>query len=128
MKFPEKFRMIDGPMATPRGVEYGGFAINATDKTRAMFVIASSAMVVAETYKLGKLEVEWDHVSVTLQEDKNSTPTWDEMCHIKELFWEDHHTVVQFHPKKSEYVNNCNGCLHLWRHKDGHKLPPKEMV
>lgn len=54
----------------------------------------------------------WEHVSVSL---KNRTPNWDEMCYFKDLFWHDYETVIQFHPKKSQYVNNHNHCLHLWR-------------
>ena len=68
----------------------------------------------------------WDHVSVSL---KNRCPTWDEMCFIKDLFFEPDETVVQFHPKQSEYVNNHPYCLHMWR-KQGqeYELPPSEFV
>lgn len=55
----------------------------------------------------------WDHVSVTRPCGK--IPTWDEMCAIKEMFFLDNEVVVQYHPKKSEYVNIHTGCLHLWR-------------
>jgi hypothetical protein len=69
---------------------------------------------------------EWDHVSVSCE---NRCPNWAEMCFVKELFFEDDETVVQFHPKKSEYVNNHPYCLHLWRKQDGeHELPPSIMV
>jgi len=54
----------------------------------------------------------WEHVSVSL---KDRCPTWAEMCFIKSLFWDEEDTVVQFHPPKSEYVNNHQYCLHLWR-------------
>lgn len=43
------------------------------------------------------------------------TPTWAEMCKIKGIFWDDEDCVVQFHPPKSEYVNNHPHVLHLWR-------------
>ena len=56
----------------------------------------------------------WEHVSVTIR-NAQRTPTWNEMCWIKELFWGDDDTVVQFHPAKSEYVNRHQYCLHLWR-------------
>ena len=52
----------------------------------------------------------WDHVSVSL---RTRTPTWDEMAKVKRMFFDDEETVVQFHPKKSEYVNNHPYCLHL---------------
>ena len=54
----------------------------------------------------------WEHVSVC---PKGRTPTWDEMCMVKELFWKDYEAVVQIHPPKVDYVNNMENCLHLWR-------------
>lgn len=54
----------------------------------------------------------WEHVSVSLQ---NRCPNWKEMCFVKELFWDDQDTVVQFHPKKSEYINQHENTLHMWR-------------
>lgn len=68
----------------------------------------------------------WEHVSVSL---KNRCPTWDEMCIIKDIFWKDDEVVVQFHPKKSEYVNIHPYCLHMWR-KIGSEFetPPKIFV
>jgi hypothetical protein len=54
----------------------------------------------------------WDHVSVSLT---NRPPNWAEMNAIKDLFWDAEDVVVQFHPRKSEYVNNHEHCLHLWR-------------
>ena len=50
------------------------------------------------------------------------------MCFVKDLFWDETETVIQFHPPRSEYVNNHNFCLHLWRHKEGHRLPPSILV
>lgn len=54
----------------------------------------------------------WEHVSVS---SKNRIPSWEVMCKIKELFFEDDEVVIQYHPKKSEYINNHKNCLHLWR-------------
>ena len=63
----------------------------------------------------------WDHVSVSLE---NRCPNWREMCFIKDLFFDEEETVIQFHPKKSEYVNNHPYCLHPWRPQDFEiKLP-----
>lgn len=68
----------------------------------------------------------WEHVSISLKSQKD--PNWLEMCHVKELLFDDEETVVQFHPKKSEYVDN-HPCLHLWK-KQGqeYELPPTYMV
>ena len=56
----------------------------------------------------------WQHVSVSI-EYSHKCPTWEMMCKIKELFWEPENVVVQYHPRKSEYVNFHPGCLHMWR-------------
>ncbi len=58
----------------------------------------------------------WEHVSVSPRsKTRKSCPTWEEMCHIKDMFFEPEERVVQFHPPKSEYVNCHPYCLHLWR-------------
>lgn len=54
----------------------------------------------------------WEHVSVSI---RGRLPTWEEMCHVKRLFWGDEETVIEFHPPRSEYVNFHRGVLHLWR-------------
>lgn len=68
----------------------------------------------------------WEHVSVSLS---NRCPNWREMSFVKSLFWSDDDTVLQFHPKKSEYVNRHPYCLHLWREGGRNaKLPPRALV
>jgi hypothetical protein len=54
----------------------------------------------------------WEHVSVSRSD---RCPTWDEMCQIKDLFWDEDDCVVQYHPPKEDWVNNHPNCLHLWR-------------
>lgn len=55
----------------------------------------------------------WNHVSVS---KKYECPTWEEMCFVKGLFWDDPEDwAVQYHPPKSKYVNNHPYCLHLWQ-------------
>ena len=54
----------------------------------------------------------WEHISVSR---RDRCPVWAEMCQIKELFWDDEDCVVQYHPPKSDYINNHPFCLHLWR-------------
>jgi len=54
----------------------------------------------------------WEHVSVSLFD---RTPTWEEMQRIKDLFWNDDETVIQYHPSKKEYINQHPFCLHLWK-------------
>ena len=72
----------------------------------------------------------WEHVSVTPCNKKRKTcPTWEEMCQIKAMFFEPEETVIQYHPAESEYVNNHEYCLHLWR-PIGQTIPtpPKDFV
>lgn len=69
----------------------------------------------------------WEHVSVSRPNAK--IPTWEEMCAIKDMFFREEEVVVQYHPKKSEYVNIHEGCLHLWRPTNETMLmPPKSYV
>jgi hypothetical protein len=72
----------------------------------------------------------WEHVSVhCISEDKERTPTWSEMCFIKELFWDEDDCVIQYHPAKSEYINLHKFTLHLWRPVGvAIPTPPKFMV
>jgi len=68
----------------------------------------------------GDDEIPWEHVSVTVKKNKkgkihelNRCPTWEEMCKVKDAFWDKEDTVVQFHPPESEYVSHHHYCLHL---------------
>lgn len=54
----------------------------------------------------------WQHVSVSGHE--GIMPTWDVMDTIKNKFFRDEEFVVEYHPKKAEYVNNLENCLHMW--------------
>ena len=56
----------------------------------------------------------WEHVSVAPYR-KNITPSWDDMCMIKDIFFNDDEAVIQIHPPRAEYVNLKENCLHLWR-------------
>lgn len=91
---PEKYRVRSGQFASD---ETDGN--NGAFQWRKFFMIASDGMG-------------WEHVSVSLQ---TRCPTWEEMCRVKNLFWDGDDCVVQYHPPKSEYINNHPFCLHLWR-------------
>lgn len=104
-KVPEKYRYNSNPMfvSKPGSLE-GAFLVPffSSDRVKA-FCLAS--------YEGG-----WEHVSIhMIKNEKQETPTWKEMCHIKGLFWDEEDAVIQFHPPKSEYVNNHQHTLHLWR-------------
>lgn len=65
---------------------------------------------------VGDNEDGWEHVSIELYARR--LPTWEEMCYVKDLFWDEEEEVVQIHPKKSQYVNMTEA-LHLWRPAGG---------
>lgn len=67
----------------------------------------------------------WDHVSVSVRGEKRC-PTWEEMCRVKDLFFDEEECVVQYHPPKSDYVNTHNYVLHLWRPTESSIVMPPE--
>ena len=68
----------------------------------------------------------WEHVSVS---QPSKTPSWEIMAKVKEMFFEEEEVVIQYHPKKSEYINNHKHCLHLWRPIDKEIItPPTWMI
>lgn len=54
----------------------------------------------------------WEHISI---DGKNRMPTWNEMCQLKDMFFTYDECCVQYHPPKSDYVNNIPYCLHIWK-------------
>jgi len=74
-------------------------------KTREVVIAAGWNEVVKNDIKL-------EHVSVSLN---RRCPTWDEMCMIKDIFWDEEELVAQFHRPKSQYTPFFPYCLHLWR-------------
>jgi hypothetical protein len=79
----------------------------------------------------------WDHVSVSLLDNRRGKarlidkvercPTWPEMCHVKNLFFDKDETVIQYHPPEESYVNNHQYCLHLWKPQT-FELPVPERI
>lgn len=58
----------------------------------------------------------WEHVSARAYRGRLSrTPSWKEMAYVKRLCWDAEDVVIQYHPRKSEYVNCHPNVLHLWR-------------
>lgn len=56
----------------------------------------------------------WNHVSVSPLK-KTRIPTWDDMCKLKDWCFDPEEEAYQIHPKKSNYVNLMQNCLHLWQ-------------
>jgi hypothetical protein len=104
MKVPEKFRITTGRLASTSAFGNSGAFDVRLKKGQLFSVIASDGGMPGE--------LAWEHVSVSR---KDRCPTWQEMCEIKDLFWDDDEWVTQFHPARSDYINNHPYCLHLWR-------------
>lgn len=83
-----------------------------------------------------EMDVGWEHVSVRIGvqrerggKRRDRIPNWEEMCHVKSLFFTDDECVVQFHPAKKDYVNTHPCVLHLWMKKGAvFPIPPKVCV
>lgn len=56
----------------------------------------------------------WEHASIAPFK-RNITPSWDDMCRLKDLVFNDDEACIQIHPAKVEYVNFKPNCLHLFR-------------
>ena len=119
---PEEHRIQKGPMGTPyKTGDFGAFAIW---KGPLLFNIIASDGSQSKEYGFE----EWEHVSVSI-EGKKRCPTWEEMCWIKKMFWDEEDCVVQYHPPKSKYVNRHPHVLYLWKPiKHTIPLPPMEFV
>jgi hypothetical protein len=108
---PEKFRVRQGKYATDERYGNNGAFICKVRRSQKLNVIASE-------------EMGWEHISVSRVD---RCPTWEEMCLVKDLFWDDTDCVIQYHPPKSDYVNNHPYCLHLWR-PIGIELPKPDSI
>lgn len=110
---PNEFRIREGKMRSMNSYGNNG-AFLFKHLGRKFYVIASDG--------LG-----WEHVSVSVV-DKNRCPTWEQMCYVKDLFWDPEDIVLQIHPPKSVYVNTPEFTLHLWRNPNQEfQLPFKDM-
>ena len=73
------------------------------------------------SYQLG-----WQHLSVSMP---SKTPTWDQMCMMKDIFWNKDEVCIEYHPREEDYVNNHPHCLHIWRPTDVEiPTPPSILV
>lgn len=117
MIIPEKYRVNppSGMYRSRPGDQFGMFVI--PDRCDRILCIVSDGQ---EAPSIG-LE-RWEHVSVSVRNRKMDVvrrcPTWEQMCLVKSIFWEDEQPVMQLHPRASEYVNSHAFCLHLWRPVD----------
>jgi hypothetical protein len=109
--FINRHRVRSGQFSSDESYGFNGlFEFALAGEPRRIRVIASDG-------------VGWQHVSVSFGAGSKTCPSWELMCRIKDLFFEPEDCVVQFHPPRSQYVNNHPRCLHLWRCIDGSTFP-----
>jgi hypothetical protein len=109
----EPYRWRTGPWGSSEGDDFGAFQIPGP--------CGEELKIIASPGDANE-SIPWEHVSVST---RRRCPFWKEMCFVKSLFWDDEEAVMQLHPPKSDWVNNHNFCLHLWRPMDGQiPLPP----
>jgi hypothetical protein len=114
-KDKEHYRVKDGVWGTKEGDSKGLFFVPLWNRPSTILRILCAPM-----------DGEWQHVSVSLP---NRCPTYTEMDMVIEMFWGKDVTVVQFHVKESQKINNCSTCLHLWKKRDEeYELPPSILV
>jgi hypothetical protein len=113
-------KLEDGRMAGKRSWgAYGQFVIQGPCGEQLVIVASGSDAD-------DKVSEGWEHVSIST---RRRCPNWQEMCFVKDLFWNETECVIQFHPPKADYVNNHAFCLHLWGRADGNiPRPPSLLV
>lgn len=67
-------------------------AFHLTGPNGKLLVIASDGLTAD-----GTVMEDWEHVSVSPYRKKR-IPTWEEMCFIKDIFWDPEETVIQCQP------------------------------
>jgi hypothetical protein len=120
-KIPEQFRIQDPRLPFHQNAENcpdcGVFLLQPKIGNRRLLAVASNGGA-------------WEHVSVSVREgNKVKTPVWEEMAHVKSVFWGEEDCVVEYHPPRSVYVNCHPNVLHLWRPLEQKiPLPPSIFV
>ena len=122
LKVPEKYR-----------VKVGQFASDESYGNNGVFIIPMNINKTIFAYIMVSDGMDWEHLSVHLVlkngKDLKRTPTWEEMCQLKDMFWDSEDCVIQYHPPKSMYVNQHKYCLHLWRQINNEiPISPYQMV
>jgi len=109
----ESGRWLTGLYGSRSGDDFGAFEIDGPCGQR-LKILASPGDA--------NEDIPWEHVSVSC---RNRCPNWQEMCFVKDLFWDAEEAVMQLHPPRSRWINNHPFCLHLWRPlKESIQLPP----
>jgi hypothetical protein len=121
-RVPEDWRIQRPPRISRRGDLFGCFLLPASPARKIQFALRCIAsdgsdwdLMQADGF-VPKDSIPFEHVSVSLNPPAMTRcPTWEEMCYVKDIFWEPDDVVMQLHPPRSEWVNNHRWCLHLWK-------------
>lgn len=125
-------RRAPNPLVEPYRAKHAGrLSSDASDGNNGVFLIPYAARVVLQI--IASDGMGWDHLSVVPvdlhRRSLYRTPTWEEMAHVKHLFFADNEWAVEYHPARSHYRNQHEYCLHLWRPQSGVlPVPDPEMV
>ena len=94
---------------------FGGIVYDKKTRTKLNFILSWGAG--------------WEHCSVSITDRYKRCPSWEQMCFIKDSFWNDDECCVEYHPAKKDYVNNHEYCLHIWKPIDQEiPTPPSLMI
>lgn len=114
---PERARILTHPQlgSTRADGNNGAFIIESCEPGWQLWLICSDGE-------------DWEHVSVHAWRARGTggqlrTPSWAEMCVVKDLCWDPEDVVMQLHPRRSVYVNVHPHVLHLWRPTQGAAIP-----
>jgi hypothetical protein len=67
----------------------------------------------------------WEHVSVHVD---GRCPTWEEMEEVRDWFWVENETVVQFSVPRKDHINVHPHTLHMWRVIEGEFPRPPDLA
>ncbi len=107
---------------SPAGAPWGMFAIPHCEQWQRVQFDAHYIVCAADGEDLpdGSGGSGWDHISVHVRQTKGkkliqSTPTWDDMEHLRSLFFDDDETVMQLSVPRTDHINVHPHVLHLWK-------------
>lgn len=83
-------------------------------------VISGKNLSFIFSYQMG-----WEHLSVSMP---SKTPSWDQMCRMKDIFWNKDEACVEYHPKEEDYVNMHPHCLHIWKPTEEYLPTPPHIL
>jgi hypothetical protein len=109
--------MIETPEHWERGkdVEFPSVSLGAIATSWRHKLLGLTVLRSKSTTKDG---VSWVHVSVS-KAMSSDLPSWFEMSKVKNDFFGDEIEAYIVMAKKSEHVNICHKCLHIWAPVDG---------